>query len=73
MSIYYYIYNMFCVNNVNFLCRRKSQKLVHQLEYEPNKMIKCYSRSTAGRSLNKPHLLRPLSIMKDTISYLLNE
>ncbi|XP_026815338.1 germinal-center associated nuclear protein-like [Rhopalosiphum maidis] len=52
---------------------RKSKKLVHQLECAPYKMVKCFSRSAAGSSLNKPHILRPPSVLKNTISYLLNE
>jgi len=56
-----------------FLSRRKSKRLVHQLECNPHKMVKCFSRSAAGNSLSKPHILRPPPILKDTISYLLNE
>ncbi|XP_027838660.1 SAC3 domain-containing protein 1-like isoform X1 [Aphis gossypii] len=52
---------------------RKSKKLVHQLECDPHKMVKCFSRSAAGNLLSKPHILRPPSVLKNTISYLLNE
>jgi len=52
---------------------RKSQKLVHQLETDSKQMIKRYSRSAAGSSLNKPHLLRPPSVLMNTISYLVND
>lgn len=53
--------------------RRKSQKLIHQLERDPYNIVKSFSRSAAGRALNKPSILRPPSILKNTISYLLNE
>lgn len=56
-----------------FLSRRKSKRLVHQLECNPHKMVKCFSRSAAGNSLSKPHILRPPPVLRDTISYLLNE
>ncbi|XP_015364660.1 PREDICTED: SAC3 domain-containing protein 1-like isoform X2 [Diuraphis noxia] len=52
---------------------RKSKRLVHQLECNPHKMVKCFSRSAAGNSLSKPHILRPPPVLRDTISYLLNE
>ncbi|VVC45909.1 Domain of unknown function DUF89,SAC3/GANP/THP3 [Cinara cedri] len=52
---------------------RKSRKLLHQLERDPYQMVKCFSRSAAGCSLNKPHLLRPPSVLMNTISYLLND
>lgn len=58
---------------VFFLSRRKSKKLVHQLECDPHKMVKCFSRSAAGNLLSKPHILRPPSVLKNTLSYLLNE
>ncbi|XP_022179845.1 germinal-center associated nuclear protein-like [Myzus persicae] len=52
---------------------RKSKRLVHQLECNPHKMVKCFSRSAAGNSLSKPHILRPTPVLRKTISYLLNE
>ncbi|XP_060867411.1 SAC3 domain-containing protein 1-like isoform X2 [Metopolophium dirhodum] len=36
-------------------------------------MVKCFSRSAAGNSLSKPHILRPPSVLRNTVSYLLNE
>lgn len=61
-----------CLVNFCFF-RRTSHKLVHQLECVPNTMVKCFKRSAAGCSLNNPNLLRPPSVLKTTISYLLNE
>lgn len=55
------------------LSRRKHQRSVHLLECHPQKMVKCFSRSAAGCSLDKPYILRPPSVLKDTISYLINE
>uniref|UniRef100_A0A2H8TUE0 MCM3-associated protein n=1 Tax=Melanaphis sacchari TaxID=742174 RepID=A0A2H8TUE0_9HEMI len=52
---------------------RKSMKLVHQLECDPYKMVKCFSRSAAGNLLSKPHILRPPPVLKNTVKYLLNE
>ncbi|XP_050432574.1 SAC3 domain-containing protein 1 isoform X2 [Adelges cooleyi] len=58
---------------------RKNKKLVHQLEVtaknecDSKKMVKCFSRSAAGRVLNKPSLLRPPKVLSDTITYLLKE
>ncbi|CAI6350823.1 unnamed protein product [Macrosiphum euphorbiae] len=52
---------------------RTSKRLVHQLEFKPHKMVKCFSRSAAGNSLSKPHILRPPPVLRKTVSYLLNE
>ncbi|XP_025417135.1 SAC3 domain-containing protein 1-like isoform X2 [Sipha flava] len=52
---------------------RKHQHSIHLLENDPQKMVKCFSRSAAGCLLDKPHLLRPPSVLIDTISYLIKD
>lgn len=42
----------------------------NQSEGKSEKMIKTYCRSAAGQTLIKSELLRPPSVLKDTINYI---
>ncbi|XP_063821461.1 SAC3 domain-containing protein 1 [Ostrinia nubilalis] len=54
---------------------REREKLVHVLEVvgDSRKLVKCYSRSAADSNMAVPHLLRPYSVLKDTVQYLLRD
>ncbi|XP_057656041.1 SAC3 domain-containing protein 1 isoform X1 [Diorhabda carinulata] len=64
---------------------REQQRLLHILEIIPdtvnnklpkadkNKMVKCFSRSAAGKCFLKPENLRPPNVLLRTVNYLLDE
>lgn len=64
---------------------REQQRLLHILEIVPgtenyklpkadkNKMVKCFSRSAAGKCFLEPENLRPPNILLRTVNYLLDE
>ncbi|CAH0718737.1 unnamed protein product, partial [Brenthis ino] len=64
--------NMCPLQEVNL---RKREKLVHVLELTDSgyKMVKSYSRSAASANMSVPQLLRPYSILMNTVNYLLLE
>ncbi|XP_045516000.1 germinal-center associated nuclear protein isoform X2 [Pieris brassicae] len=54
---------------------RKREKLIHILEVVGDnfKLVKSYSRSAADANIAVPSLLRPYSVLKKTVNYLLHE
>ncbi|XP_045785516.1 protein xmas-2-like [Maniola jurtina] len=54
---------------------RTKEKLVHVLEMTPSghKLVKSYCRSAADTNMAVPRLLRPFSVLSDTVHYLLVE
>uniref|UniRef100_A0A2A4JM29 SAC3/GANP/THP3 conserved domain-containing protein n=1 Tax=Heliothis virescens TaxID=7102 RepID=A0A2A4JM29_HELVI len=52
---------------------RVSERLVHVLEVRGGlkKLVKSYSRSAADSNMAVPHLLRPYSVLTNTVQYLL--
>ncbi|XP_026329028.1 SAC3 domain-containing protein 1-like, partial [Hyposmocoma kahamanoa] len=54
---------------------REKERLIHVLETENGvkKLVKAYCRSAADRTMAVPRLLRPYSVLKDTVDYLLLE
>jgi len=65
-----------------FLFRRERERLLHRYEIadgtqkmrkpkaDPNKTIKCFSRSSAGQNMTDPNSLRPAPVLLYTIKYL---
>ncbi|CAH0702055.1 unnamed protein product [Spodoptera exigua] len=52
---------------------REAERLVHVLEVwgSERKLVKSYSRSAADSNMAVPHLLRPYSVLVNTVQYLL--
>lgn len=68
-------------STILIICRREKERLIHILETDPknstktriadkSRMIKSYRRSAAGQELTKPELLRPPSILLQTLDYI---
>ncbi|KAL4714196.1 hypothetical protein ACJJTC_008550 [Scirpophaga incertulas] len=53
---------------------REKEKMVHALEIigSERKLVKSYSRSAADSNMTIPHLLRPYSVLKETLQHLLS-
>lgn len=60
---------------LSILGRRVRENLVHVLEVlgSSRKLVKSYSRSAADSHMAVPRLLRPYTVLKDTVQYLLLE
>ncbi|CAH1111055.1 unnamed protein product [Psylliodes chrysocephalus] len=64
---------------------RENQRLLHIFEVVPgterdelpkadlNRVVKSFSRSAAGKNLTDPEILRPVSILLETVNYLLDD